>query len=345
MRYIGGKSLLISNIINTVKYYVGDNAKVIDAFAGSGIVSLKLKESGYKVISNDIMYFPYVMIKGFLENNTEPYFNKISRSGLYEVLNFLNTADVYSTGFTDDDFFVYNNYSPTNSCERMFFQNKNAKRIDFIRLMIDKWYKERLINIQEYFYLLSALLQAVPYISNITGTYASYLKFWDKRTYNDLTLKNLPLINSIYQSKVYNLPCNDLLLRESADMLYMDAPYDEKQYPSRYHVLETIAKYDNPEIHGKSGIREWQSARSDFCSKKTVENAFKTAISLANVKFVVISYSSEGLVSIENLIDICEKFAYGEVRCEKIKYRRYKNLNKSKNSKDLFEYISSFKKS
>lgn len=146
MRYIGGKSLLTGNIIKIIKQCVGDNAKIIDAFAGSGIVSLKLKESGCMVVANDIMYFSYAMIKGFLENNTEPLFNSISNLGLSDVLDFLNTADIYSTGFTDDNFFIYNNYSPTNNCERMFFNNTNAKRIDFIRLTIETWNREKLIN-------------------------------------------------------------------------------------------------------------------------------------------------------------------------------------------------------
>ena len=78
------------------------------------------------------------------------------------------------------------NYSPVGDCNRMYFQPENAMKIDIIRLTIEKWYKSDLITEDEYFYLLASLINAVPFVANITGVYAAYLKFWDERTYKKL---------------------------------------------------------------------------------------------------------------------------------------------------------------
>lgn len=94
-----------------------------------------------------------------------------------------------------DQCFIYNNYSPVGQCERMYFQPENALKIDIIRLTIEKWYTEELITENEYFYLLSSLINAVPFVSNITGVYAAYLKFWDKRTYKTIKLTE-PIITN-----------------------------------------------------------------------------------------------------------------------------------------------------
>jgi adenine-specific DNA-methyltransferase len=323
MRYIGGKSALLTDIENFVVNRTNNVTKIIDIFSGSGVVSDHFKSLGYNVIGNDFLYFAYVLSRGSTALNSTPNFSKLNIESPIDYLNALTlkTADV-----DIKDCFIFQNYSPHDKLNRMYFQNDNAIKIDVIRLTIEKWKLENLINEDEYFYLLAALIAAVPYVSNITGVYGAYLKHWDKRTFKPLTLvapSNIRDGNAIF----YNQDCDELLPKISADLLYADPPYNSRQYLPNYHILETVARYDYPEIHGVTGMRNYENQKSAFCSKSSVASAFRRMIQNANVRYVVISYNSEGLLSKEQLSEICLEFAVKKsFYCHDIDYRRYNNI-------------------
>lgn len=100
--------------------------------------------------------------------------------------------------------YIYQNYSPNEHCERMYFRNANAIKIDIIRQQIEKWNNDGLLNEDEYFYLLAMLLNAVPFVANITGTFGAYLKFWDVRTYNPITLQRHKIEETDKSIKCYH---------------------------------------------------------------------------------------------------------------------------------------------
>jgi len=87
-------------------------------------------------------------------------------------------------------------------------------------------------------------------------------------------------------------------------ILSLDPPYNHRQYASNYHILETIAKYDNPKIHGKTGLRNCESQKSLYCSRMAAINAFKDLISKAKVKYIFLSYNNEGIMSLEDIKEI-----------------------------------------
>lgn len=314
---------MLNDIETLISNFANDAKKIIDIFSGSGVVSAYFKSLGYDVIGNDFLYFAYVLSRGSTALNSMPTFSKLNVEFPIDYLNALTlrTADV-----DIDNCFIFQNYSPHDEIHRMYFQNDNAIKIDIIRLTIEKWKLENLINEDEYFYLLATLISAVPYVSNITGIYGAYLKHWDKRTFKPLTLV---APDNIHNGKAifYNQDCDGLLPKISADLLYADPPYNARQYLPNYHVLETIARYDYPEIHGVTGMRNYENQKSAFCSKSSVASAFRRMIQNANVRYVVISYNSEGLLSKEQLSEICLEFAVKKTfHCHDIDYRRYNNV-------------------
>lgn len=341
MRYIGGKSLLADSIVETIQKNTKNVKSVIDIFAGSGCVSVRFKKEGYKVYSNDALYFSYVLNRCAVEINSTPSFKAL---GIDDPISYLNQLKIEDTHFSLDDCFIYKNYSPNSSCTRMYFQPRNAVKIDIIRMTIEEWHKTELINEDEYFYLLSALISAVPYISNTAGVYGAYLKYWDNRANNELKLTAPKLIYSQLRSKAFNLMCNDILPCIEADVLYADPPYNSRQYLPNYHILETIARYDRPEIKGITGMRCYDGQLSDFCKKKEVRGAFEKMIELANVRYVAISYNNEGLLSTEELTDICKKYAAnGTFKLIETDYRRYKSKQPN-NKNGLREQLYFFEK-
>lgn len=314
---------MLNDVENLIANSADNVTKIIDIFSGSGVVSAHFKSLGYDIIGNDFLYFAYVLSRGSTALNSKPIFSKLR---IASPIDYLNDLTLQTADIDINDCFIFQNYSPHDKVTRMYFQNDNAIKIDIIRLTIEKWKTENLINDDEYFYLLATLIAAVPYVSNITGVYGAYLKHWDKRTFKPLTLvapSNICNGKAIF----YNQDCDELLPEISADLLYADPPYNSRQYLPNYHILETIARYDYPEIHGITGMRNYENQKSEFCSKSFVESAFRRMVQNANVRYIVISYNTEGLLSKEQLSEIFLEFAIKKTfRCRDIDYRRYNNV-------------------
>lgn len=321
MRYIGGKSLLINSIIEFIQNYGENIESVIDIFSGSGVVGSSLKALGYNILSNDFLYFSYVLARGTIGINVEPSFDRFD----FDVIDYLNNISLDRSQYMLEQCFIYNNYSPNENCGRMYFQNDNAIKIDLIRLQIETWKNGGLLTDDEYFYLLAALINAVPYVANITGVFGAYLKYWDTRTYNTLCLER----PSIVPAQRVQVCCNEdykEILPVQYDLLYADPPYNSREYLPNYHILETIARYDYPEVRGVTGLRDYTHQKSDFCKKNTVHNAFETLIRDCQSRYILISYNNEGLISTEDLSELCRQYAINDsFRLLEIDYRRYKN--------------------
>lgn len=332
MRYIGGKSLMTGHIMDVLRKHSSNVHTVTDIFAGTGIVSQRLKSEGYAVHSNDVLYFSYVLNRGALELS-EPI-----SSRLRELIVHLNSLRVEDCGWFDiGKAFIYQNYSPHDNCKRMYFQCSNALKIDLIRQEIENCRHE--ISDAEYFYLLSLLINAVPYVSNITGTYGAFLKYWDKRTYKQLVLEETPIIPSSAQCHFYNMDALELAQQVESDLTYLDPPYNGRQYLPNYHILETIARYDNPEIKGMTGVRVDPSKMSDYCRKRKGKAAFRKLLKSIRSRYLLLSYNNEGLLTTEEMSQIFkESGKESTFKLLSFDYRRYKNKIPN-NSEGLVEQL------
>ena len=319
MRYIGGKALMLQSIQDVINGYTENVQVITDMFSGTGIVAQSLKTQGYVVNSNDILYFSYVLNKGTLEINGPV--TQVVR-GLIEHLNHLSLEN--SPWFEIESAFIYQNYSPHDDCTRMYFQCANAIKIDLIRQELERIKGQ--ITESEYFYLLSLLIKAVPYVSNITGTYGAYLKYWDKRTYNTLTLEETPIEPSNVQCRCFNMDSLELARQIESDLTYLDPPYNGRQYLPNYHILETIAKYDNPTIQGITGQRVDPTKSSDYCKKGKAARAFKELFHAIKSRYLLLSYNNEGLLSTEEMTQLLQEAGKADsLHLFEFDYRRYKN--------------------
>ena len=324
MRFIGNKTNLLNDIAQVIKENCDGTEKVFcDIFSGTASVARFFKNR-YKIISNDLLYFSYVLQKGTIENNEIPSFKKLEdRLNIHDVFDYLENIDIKQEKFNK---FIYENYSPNKKCERMYLTSENALRIDFIRNKIEEWRNKELINNNEYYYLLAALIEGVPFVSNITGTYGAYLKQWDKRAFKKFEMIRLNVIDNNVKNQCYNKNSNDLIQEISGDILYLDPPYNERQYLPNYHLLETIAKYDNPEIKGKTGIRVYNSEKSNYCIKNKVYSEMEELIKNAKFKHIIVSYNQDGLLSKNDIETILKKYGNKETyKLYEIPYKQYQN--------------------
>ncbi|WP_312505957.1 Dam family site-specific DNA-(adenine-N6)-methyltransferase [Lysinibacillus sp.] len=335
MRYIGSKVNLLEEIENFIKENINDNSSVFtDLFSGTGSVAEYFKKD-YEVNSNDFLYFSYVLQQAKVVNNSVPEFKGLKQLGIEEPVYYLENAEFD----IDESYFITKNYSPYNQSERMYLSIENASRIDFIRQCINKWKAESLITELEYFYLLAVLIEAVPYVSNISGTYGAYLKHWDKRALGKLTLEPINVTNNSKKNSAYNMDSNELVKTLRGDILYIDTPYNSRQYITNYHLLETIALYDYPEVYGKTGLRPYENQKSKFCSKKEVYSAYDNLIKNARHRHIIISYSTDGILSIDEITEILLKHGVSTTfNLKKIPYRKYKSKHEQE-SNELFELL------
>ena len=342
MRYIGNKTNLLKNINQVIKDNCDGNEKVFcDLFSGTSSVARFFKNR-YKIISNDILYFSYVLQRATITNNEIPDFEKLkNKLNVENVLDYLETININRKKYKT---FIYDNYSPNDDCERMYLTPENAKRIDYIRTTIEKWKKENLIKENEYFYLLATLIEGVPFVSNITGTYGAYLKDWDKRAFKKFELIRLNIVNNNEENECYREDANELIKKVSGDILYIDPPYNSRQYLPNYHLLETIARYDEPKINGKTGIRTYTEEKSNYCIKSKVYDELEELIKNAKFKHIIMSYNQEGLLKKEEIEQILKKYGDKDTyKLYQIPYKQYENKLTKKIEKH-YEYIFYIKK-
>ena len=332
MRFIGSKRLLLKNIEYAINQNIKDSNKIntfCDIFSGTTVVSQHFKNK-YKIISNDLLYFSYCLQKSYLEINKKPKFKNLNLDT--EIEEYLNQSNQLKEGF------IYKNYSPGGKEKRKYLSEENAKKIDNLRSKFNKWLKEDKIDKNEYYYLVSLVVEATPFVSNIAGTYGAYLKNWDKRSFKKLELNPLNIVNNNMNNKSYNEDCNNLIKRIEGDILYLDPPYNSRQYLPNYHLLETIAKYDDPKIKGKTGIREYENQKSNFCIKSYAEDALESLIKNSNFRYILLSYNSEGIISERKLEKLLKSYSNKLFKKYRFDYRRYKK-DKKTNKDKLYELI------
>ena len=324
MRYIGCKTKLLENIDSAIEKFCPEASTVCDIFSGTAAVARHLK-SKYEVISNDILYFSYVLQMATVENDCVPEFRLLKNEGIDNPLLFFNNMETKQMESLPEDKRLFQSYySPKG--DRQYFTEENALRIDFARNTLEDWSDAGLLEDFEYFYLLACIVEGVPFVSNTAGTYGAFNKFWDKRAFKTFELFDLPVTTNGKNNRCYNEDGLQLLKRISGDVLYVDPPYNGRQYLPNYHVLETAAKYDWPEVRGITGQRPYEDNKSDFCLKRKVLPAFEQLVENANFKHIILSYNTEGLMSVDDIESAMERHGIPEsFEIIEIPYRRFKS--------------------
>jgi adenine-specific DNA-methyltransferase len=332
MNYIGSKYKLSDFINTTITSVVGQDLSdkiFCDIFAGTGIVGRNFKNKVKKVIANDFEYYSYVLNKNYIENH-KPIPNK---EKYIEILNTLKPVEG----------FIYKNYCLGSGSGRQYFSDENGKKIDAVRQQIEKWKISKEINDNLYYFLLTSLLESADKVANTASVYGAYLKHLKRTAQKTLTIEPAEFILNNNEHTVYNEDSNRLINKIEGDILYLDPPYNARQYGSNYHLLNTIAKYEAFEPKGKTGLPNYQ--KSKYCSKRYILSEFEELIKNANFNYIFLSYNNEGLMSVSDVKKIMSK--YGEYDIATINYQRFKadkDENRKHKADKTEEYLHILKK-
>lgn len=325
MRFIGCKTLLLENIKQVIDENASDAKTLCDIFSGTATVARYFKQ-WYEVYSNDFLYFSYVLQKGTIENDNVPSFTTLAEKlGIKDPIDYFNgLTDAAMQVIPQEKRFFQNTYAPVGG--RMYLKDENALRIDYSRITVEEWFRDGLLDENEYFYLIACIVEGIPFVSNISGTYGAFHKKWERRSHKKYEVYRLDVCHNGKNNRCFNQDGVELLKTISGDILYIDPPYNGRQYLPNYHVLETAAKYDYPEVRGVTAQRPYENNKSDFCLKTKVVQAFDELMKNAKFKYIILSYSTDGLMTVEDIETTMKK--YGKPKTFKIywiPYRRYKS--------------------
>ena len=327
MNYIGSKLKLCQNFLpEVIKSVCGTDLSqkiFCDIFAGTGIVGRTFKTSVHKVISNDIEYYSYVLNKNYIENH-------LPLENAEQFISELNAISPCENGF------IYKNYCLGGNGERQYFSDENGKKIDSIRIKIEEWKDNGKINQNMYYFLLASLLESADKVANTASVYGAYLKNLKKSAQKKMVLEPANFDFNDNEHKVERCDANELIKKISGDILYLDPPYNSRQYGANYHLLNTIAEYKPFIPKGKTGLREYM--RSKYCSASTVKQEFEDLIKNANFKYIFLSYNNEGLMNVDDVKKIMQK--YGRYDLAQTDYQRFKaDSNRFNKASTTVEYL------
>jgi adenine-specific DNA-methyltransferase len=335
LNYIGSKFQLLDwitlNILEHTKWTSFEDKTIADLFSGTGVVSYHFRNLKSIVISNDSELYSHIITFAF----TKSCFTEKCREIIENI-----QQEIQEKKYIDTIGFITKHYSPFETNERKFFTVDNAQRIDYIRTRIEML-KES-ISLEEYNFILASLLISADAVSNVPAVYGCYLKNFKAKAIKELIF--VPIHTNIHlshsESKTFHSDIlnSDFLSSFESDLVYLDPPYNERQYSKNYFPLNVIAKnlfIEEPILKGKTGIPT-DCFISSFCKKAEVEKSFDLLFSQLKTKWIFLSYNSESILSKEKILEIMSK--YGSASVVEKSYKRFKSYEYN-NDVEIKEYL------
>ena len=269
-RYLGNKYKLLDFIKSTVASQCQGINTVADIFAGTGSVASAFTDK--KLITNDILYFNYICHVAWFGSQ---HYSAVKIETLICYYNYVKATQ---------DNYMSENFSNT------FFSANDCRKIGFIREDIENRYRTNEINERERAILITSLLYAMDKIANTCGHYDAYIK---GATFDKSLELRVPIASNDNNenNQCYNEDANQLVKRIEADLVYIDPPYNSRQYCDAYHLLENVAKWEKPKVSGVALKMDRSKLKSDYCTSSAAQ-AFEDLVSHIKAKYILLSYNN-----------------------------------------------------
>lgn len=329
-RYLGSKKKLIPflhQLLNELN--ISDEIEtVVDIFAGTGVVGHSFNKSGNRIITNDLLYSNYLAHVAFLGNE------KIDEVKLQENIiewNKINPEKLEINYFSD-------NFTDT------YFNYENCLKIGYIREEIERLFQSGEVNFRERAYLITALIYSVDKIANTVGHYDAYRKVKeDLNRVLKIEMLNIAEAEMNTNNEQYKMDSNELIKIIDSDLLYIDPPYNSRQYSDNYHLLENLAEWKKVEVFGVAKKMNRSHIKSKYSGKNASE-AFSDLINNARAKYIIVSYNDMGesgnsrsQATINDFHLLSALKSKGQVTIYIKKFNQFSATSMSKSKEDLKE--------
>jgi adenine-specific DNA-methyltransferase len=326
LRYIGNKTRLLDFIRRVLRARGIRPGAAVDPFSGTASVARALKRWRFATAASDIMEYGFVLARAYVEVAAPPQFpslaGRIGGADLRHALDALNTLP-------GEAGFIHAHYSPAGADGRMYFTADNAARIDAIRSQLEVWRAAGELDADGYHVLLAALIEAADRVANTTGVYAAFVKTWQPNARRPLQLRAVPLIAGNGCSAARSDALEAVQNAGTIDLLYLDPPYNARQYAGYYHIPELIARgwFDGAvALRGKTGLIEDRDRRSAWSSSRRCEAAFEQLVATSGWRHIVMSYNAEGIIREQTIERVLKEHGVRTTyRRYRQRYRRYRS--------------------
>ena len=300
VKYLGSKRRLLADVLDAI----GACGTVLDVFSGTSRVGHALKRRGVRVIANDHNAYAHVLATCYVRADAEEVLEPARR--VVEELNALPGRPGY--------------FTETFCLRSRYVHPRNGERIDAIR----EWIAARGLGPELEAVVLTSLLEAADRVDSTTGVQMAYLKDWAPRASRRLELRVPAVLPRAVSGRgeAHRLDALEAAGRFEADVAYIDPPYNQHSYLGNYHVWESLALWDKPEVYGTACKRvDVRERRSDFNSKRRIGAAMAALVGRVRAPRLVVSFSDEGFLSRSALVSMLE--TRGEVRVVTVEQDRY----------------------
>lgn len=319
MRYIGNKTRLLPFILRTLKASGIKVGSAHDAFAGTASVGRALKACGWQVHSSDLLMSSYVFQRAYVvAERADPNIEESARelSELEPREGFITRH--FSPGFVDGA-----------GAGRMYFTPENAGRIDSAREELERWRIAGSVSDDGYYMLLAGIIEGADRVANTAGVYASYMKRWQANAKRSFKVVMETPVRGAQPATAVMMDATEAARQlGEVDLLYVDPPYNSRQYVAYYHIPEILARgwsNSSPPIRGKVGLLAGEEGRSQWSHGRRVKTLFSGLLGATGARHALISFNSEGHLAPEAMHRLLVEAAPdGEVAHFSQRYRRYR---------------------
>lgn len=268
-RYLGNKYKLLPFITKVIAENCADIKVFADIFSGTGAVTSAFLDR--RVITNDILYSNYICNLAWFSSE---------RFSKQKIIDYVTR---YNSLYINEDNYMTENFADT------YFSEEDCSRIGYIRQNIEDEYCAGVLNERERAILLTSLLYAMDKIANTCGHYDAYRKGVEFDKHLELSVP-APKHNR-KKNLCFNEDANELVRHIKADLVYIDPPYNSRQYCDAYHLIENVARWEKPAVSGVARKPDRTALKSDYCTQKA-EAAFEDLISHITARYILLSYNN-----------------------------------------------------
>ncbi len=269
-RYLGNKYKLLEFISGVVEKECKDINTVVDIFAGTGAVASAFTHK--KLITNDFLYSNYLCNLAWFGAE---HFDEVKVESLLRY---------YNAVIPTEENYMSRTFGDT------FFSHADCLKIGFVREHIEALRKENKLNGRERAILISSLLYAMDKIANTCGHYDAFIQNGKFEKHLELCL---PAVSN------QNNPNNQCFCKDSnllaenirGDLIYIDPPYNSRQYCDAYHLLENVARWEQPAVAGVARKMDRSHLKSDYCTVNAAR-AFEDLVEKLQAKYILLSYNN-----------------------------------------------------